>query len=100
MKHAEAIALAGAEITCPNCNTLIGVLRKPLYQGWHFGLDAIRFAKGQVPKKNQAVCRTCGASYAEMDYHATAKGTRSTMLVHTRFGWLPRRPPDVAAPSA
>ena len=99
MRHASLIALPGTIITCPGCQARIGTLRKALYQQWTFGLDAIRFERGQE-RTDCAQCRVCGASYAEVDVQRnvqSGKVTR-TMLIHTDYGWLPRPPPGGAEP--
>lgn len=96
--RADTLAIEGTQILCPECKARIGVLRKTLYQGWTFGLDAIRFEHGQEPKNGQAQCRQCRASYAEWDLHLKDGKRTRTMLVHTDRGWLPKPPPNAPAP--
>lgn len=99
MEISQIVAIAGAHITCPHCHAAIGVLRSTLYQGWTFGLDAVRFESGQEPTDGQATCRVCGSSYAEIDLHSTPDGTVRTTLLHTARGWLPKPPPNAPAPA-
>jgi hypothetical protein len=85
---AEVVAGAGTIMTCPKCLAAIGSLRKPLYQGWNFGLDIVRFEPGQEPDRLEpkAQCRKCGEPYSKMT--ATLRDGRKTWI-HTAFGWLP-----------
>lgn len=96
--RADTIAMEGAVITCPECNARIGTLIRTLYQGFTFGLDAIRFERGQEPLNGAATCRVCWASYAEQDVLIRDGKQRATMLVHTDHGWLPKPPPNIPAP--
>ncbi|MGH6738125.1 MAG: hypothetical protein ACREDY_03655 [Bradyrhizobium sp.] len=98
LTRSDTIAMEGAVVTCPHCHARIGVLRKTLYQGLTFGLDAIRFERGQEPLNDQAACRVCRASYAEIDTHVVDGRSKQTMLVHTDHGWLPRAPPNAPEP--
>jgi hypothetical protein len=92
----ELIAGTGTILTCPKCHAHIGRLQRPLYQGWTFGLDAIRFDEGQAPDRNKpkAECRKCGAPYSEMTTSLKA-GQRT--WIHTAHGWLPPVPEVTAA---
>lgn len=97
---AELVALPGTTLICPNCGETVGVLTKPLYQGYSFGLDAIRFAPRMAPDRDkpEAACRACSTAYAIHDVHLVGEGFERkqtvTLLIHTDRGWLPRRPPD------
>jgi hypothetical protein len=88
IQHSDLIAGAGTVMTCPQCHAKIGTLRKPLYQGWTFGLDIVKFFAGMQPEKDHpsANCRKCGAAYSEMLKSLT--GVRKTWI-HTEHGWLP-----------
>ena len=94
IERATLLAVEGCVLTCPGCSDTIGILRKSLYQNHTFGLDAIAFRGHQAPLNQQAHCRLCGTSYAELDISRHGR----TMLIHTSHGWLPRPPPNVEAP--
>ncbi len=98
--RSEIIAGEGAIVSCPHCHARVGILRKPLYQGWLFGLDAIDFYLGMAPvaRLPEAVCRKCSTPYAET---ITERRTgRQKMLIHFEepVGWKPHDPPPRHSP--
>lgn len=88
IQQSEVVAGAGTIITCPKCRASVATLRKPLYQGWNFGLDILRFEPGQQPdaKLPRAECRKCGEPYSKQS-KSLRTGLRT--IIHTQFGWLP-----------
>ena len=95
VKRAEQVAGPGTRVTCPKCGETIGYLRQSLYQGWTFGLDAIRFAHGKGPYREpgtealKAQCQLCETPYSDT---VTTLKHGSRLRVHTEHGWLGGEP--------